>query len=65
MKNRRKFYIDGKWVEPLALGPIGGSSVGDMDRVVLAARHAFGTEESGMVLRQESIGVNGMITPRY
>ena len=55
MENRRKFYIDGEWVEPLAPGTIdvinpateevvttiGGGSAGDVDRAVSAARRAF------------------------
>src|ERR1700686_4569873 len=57
MKDCRKFYIDGKWVDPAAshdftvinpaneeaIATISFGSAADVDRAVAAAKHAFET----------------------
>jgi aldehyde dehydrogenase (NAD+) len=77
MREHLKFYIDGKWVEPLELktadvvspateqlsGRIALGSVADVDRAVKAARKAFGSWSQSS--REERLEVLNRILVEY
>ena len=77
MRDYRKFYIDGQWVEPTqaksldvvnpateaAVGTISLGSAADVDKAVAAARRAF--ETYSQTTREERLALIGKVSEVY